>query len=494
MWDRSRLATALLLCLPFSAARGQPPVPLGPEIVVSPSTTGSVDSCAVASDGSGNFVVVWGRFSDSPGYDDFRISGRRYDRTGLPLDGAFDVSPVYGGMVPPPVDVARSSGGDFVVVWLDAREDQYSSSRNTMARRYSSAGQALGDAFAVQTVHGGYPAAAMDADGNFVVVWDGGDGSGNYGVFQRRYDSAGLLQGEGFVASDTSTTYLRWPDAAARPEGDFVVTWSGMPSLYGPDPFISAQRFNSDGTPQGDEVSVSPSMRFQRLPAVSIGDAGFVVAWEDDVGYGESSDYIVLARRFGSDGQALDSSFQVNTYATGNQKSADVAIDPAGNFIVVWNSGDPTIGPTEIFARFYNSSGVAQGDDFQVNLSTGGVGDPSVASIGSSSFVVAWPGSAGVLARLFGAATPTSMPSPTATATPELTSTATETASPEPSATSTATATPELTSTATETASSEPSATSTATETASPEPSATSTATAAPHPSPRRRRTPHPWS
>src|SRR4051794_22149740 len=62
---------------------------------------------------------------------------------------------------------------------------------------------------------------------------------------------------------------------------------------------------------------------------------------------------------------------RVNTYTTNDQRIPTVAMDPAGNFVVAWQSygqeggiGLPSLG---IYAQRYNAAGAAQGAEFRVN-------------------------------------------------------------------------------------------------------------------------------
>ncbi len=90
-----------------------------------------------------------------------------------------------------------------------------------------------------------HPAVAVDADGDFVVVWQslGQDGS-SYGVFGLRYDSGGMAQGGEFQVNTYTTSSQFGPAVAADADGDFVVAWesSGQDgSTFG----IFGQRFQS---------------------------------------------------------------------------------------------------------------------------------------------------------------------------------------------------------------------------------------------------------
>jgi hypothetical protein len=97
--------------------------------------------------------------------------------------------------------------------------------------------------------------------------------------------------------------------------------------------------------------------------------------------------------------------FRVNSSTVLSQESPDVAIDEAGDFVVVWESqGGAFAG---IAAQRFNSAGQRQGGELKINQSTSfGVTRPTVAKLGAG-FVVAWESfeqdgsSFGVFARLF---------------------------------------------------------------------------------------------
>src|SRR5688572_3145245 len=61
---------------------------------------------------------------------------------------------------------------------------------------------------------------------------------------------------------------------------------------------------------------------------------GFVVVWTSDRQLDEYLD--IFGQRFDADGVAVGSEFQVNTFTTESQSDPDVAVDGAGNFVVVW--------------------------------------------------------------------------------------------------------------------------------------------------------------
>ena len=95
---------------------------------------------------------------------------------------------------------------------------------------------------------------------------------------------------------------------------------------------------------------------------------------------------------------ALGAEFQANTYTPLNyQLNPAVAGDPAGNFVIVWDSmGDGTQGQdgygAGVFGQRYDSSGAMAGTEFQVNTYTPGYQYFSRVAVspGSGNFLVVW--------------------------------------------------------------------------------------------------------
>jgi hypothetical protein len=282
----------------------------------------------------------------------------------------------------------------------------------------SALAQPLGPEFLVNTYTTGSqdtPAVAADGGGNFVAVWTTipGDGTDpDLSVHGQRYDNAGVAQGAEFQVNTYTTSGTIFPTVACDSAGDFVVVWrgrgTGSDSLdYG----IQGQRFDSTGTMQGTQFQVNTyATGVQNFPGVAAGGAGnFVVVWESPGGSGSDTDSTsIQAQRYDSAGVAQGGEFQVNTYTTGGQDRPAVARNAGGSFVVVWEStgsaGSDTDG-SSIHGQRYDSAGVAQGGEFQVNSATTGRQElPAVAAISTTSFVVLWNSGTDVRGQLFGPA------------------------------------------------------------------------------------------
>ncbi len=363
---------------------------LGPEIQVNNYTTGYQVDPAVAVDGSGNFVVVW--YSDGQDGSTYGVFGQRFNSVGSPLGSEFQVNSYTTSQQWIPA-VAADGLGNFLVVWGSLGQD--GSDFGVFGQRYSSTGNPVGGEFQVNTYttgSQGFPAVAADGAGNFVVAWmsEFQDGS-TWGVFGQRFDSAGNPLGTEFQANSYTTSSQWDPAVAADGSGNFVVVWES----YGQDGSsdgVFGQRFSSTGSPAGSEFEANThTTNQQAAPAVAADASGnVVVVWASHGGQ-DGSSAGVFGQRFDSTGSPAGSEFQVNTYTTNYQLNPAVAADGSGNFVVAWDSLFEDGSERGVFGTRYNSAGSPVGGEFQVNtFTTGDQIGPAVAADGAGNFVVAW--------------------------------------------------------------------------------------------------------
>jgi hypothetical protein len=185
----------------------------------------------------------------------------------------------------------------------------------------------------------------MDGDGDFVVVWQsyGSGGSDSDGSIQgQRYNSAGAPQGNEFQANNYTAGWQGNAAVALDNDGDFVVVWTSFGSSGGDTDSgsIQGQRYDSAGVPQGSQFQVNQySSSFQSFPDVSLdSDGDFVVVWQSYGSRGDNDSTSVQRRAYNSTGVPQGSQFQVNSYTTSDQNDPAVAADSDGDFVVVWQS------------------------------------------------------------------------------------------------------------------------------------------------------------
>ena len=85
--------------------------------------------------------------------------------------------------------------------------------------------------------------------------------------------------------------------------------------------------------------------------------------------------------------------FRVNTHTPNDQKNADIAMEPGGNFMVVWSSYRQDGSSNGIFGRRFDPNCDPIGNEFQINkTSSGNQTEPAVAMDAAAGFLVAWYG------------------------------------------------------------------------------------------------------
>jgi hypothetical protein len=280
----------------------------------------------VAMDAQGNFVVAW--TSGPPA----AITAQRFDADGDPLGGPFQVNQnttsyqVY-------VAVAMDPAGDFVVAWMSNHPE--ATGWQIEARHYGATGQALADEFKVNTTGFNVAGAgvAMDGAGNFVVNWRGGDQHNRY---MRRFSAAGAALDAQDVQVNTAPVT---PNSLPLPQhrvamdanGNFVVVWEADDGM---GTGVFARRYAASGQPQSDPFQVNTvtpgGQIFSRLAMDAQGD--LAVTWTND------KTFAVSARLYSPSGQAISGELQVNQGNADFGLFSDVAVDAQGNATFAWNA------------------------------------------------------------------------------------------------------------------------------------------------------------
>ncbi len=318
------------------------------------------DPAVAMNAGGGNFVAVW--TGDGVGED---VLFRLFAANGFATTGDLLANATTDGDQVTPAAAMDADGG-FVVVWSSDQDD----AGDIYGRRFNASGQAQDTEFRVNTYTTSaqtLPAIAMDPAGDFVVVWvsSGEDGSDD-GVFGQRFDASGTPQGTEFQANTHTTDKQTNPSVAMDAAGDFVVVWQSF-GQDGDGWGVFAQRYDATGAAQGAELQVNPSgTGDQTDPHVAMGAAGeFAVVWGVEI---TGAPIQCSGQRFDATGARVGGVMQINTYTFVDIFVESIAMDAAGEFVVTWHIEDPdhTHG-LGIFARLFDSSGVAALPELTVN-------------------------------------------------------------------------------------------------------------------------------
>lgn len=210
---------------------------------------------------------------------------------------------------------------------------------------------------------------------------------------------APVPEGAEFKINTYTTQSGNLPSVAGDADGDSVVVWQsyGSSGADTSDSSIQGRRFASDGTAQGAqfEVNTFTTGRQEKSSVAAAAGGDFIVVWRSWGSSGsDASEESIQGQRYASSGIAQGEQFQVNTYTTADQSYPSVAAASDGDFVVVWESRGSFGTDTDTFSiqgQRYASDGSLQGAQFQVNTYTVFQQKaPSVAAEADGDFVVAW--------------------------------------------------------------------------------------------------------
>jgi hypothetical protein len=360
----------------------------GVEFQINTYTTSAQRRPTVASDESGNFVVVWASYGQDGSTQG--VFGQLFKASGAPQGSEFQVNSYttdrqYGSTV------ASDAIGNFVVVWVS-----YGQGLGIFGQRFDASGARRGVEFQINTYTGpqGHPVVASDASGNFLVVWQSPHDGDASGIFGQRFDTAGVPQGGEFQVNSYTTGDQFLSAVTADGAGNFVVVWFGY-DQGGVYFDVFARRLDASGAPLGSEFRVNsftPGTQVAtRLGVAANASGDFVIVWQS-AGHAGDPDIIgAFGQRFDASGSPQGGEFLINSYTTRAQGYPLATMDKSGEFTVVWWSNGQGGGGRDVFGRHFNASGVPQGSEFQVNSFIPGNQVPyGMASNPDGDFVVVW--------------------------------------------------------------------------------------------------------
>jgi hypothetical protein len=310
----------------------------------------------VAMAANGSAVVVWNAATDS-GLSSIR--GRRYTSAGVAESGEFEIdqSSTTGERAP---TVARAPNGNFTVAWI-AYDASGSGPAAVYARRYAANGAPLSDAVKVS---GNELAGrnlkecdiAMDAAGNYAIVYSSSDGNDPLGIDERihfqLFGPTGIKKNAaalgGFEGND--------PAIAMRADGRFRLTWSGYydaAEKAAGNYAILSRAFDQNGAPVTSQVRVNLyDYSKQTAPDIAMAPNGdYVISWTTP--YQDGSETAVYAKRYYKSSLAAGTEFLLNTLTAGYQDATAVAMDADGDIVTAWSTAASVPGKMTVAARRY---------------------------------------------------------------------------------------------------------------------------------------------
>lgn len=368
-------------------------VALGGEMQVNAFTEGTQRYAAVTELSDGGFVVTWESYNQdsSDGYD-YGVYQQRYSAAGEPVGPEVLVNQTTTG-TQDQADVAGLTGGGWVTVW----QGPGSSGQDVFARLFDANG--VGGAefqLNLQDSWSQYdPSVTALANGNFVVTWDsetsGGAGDGNSrGVIGRVFQADGTpVSGSDLVLNNVTSGSQYQSDVIGLTGGGFVAVWTSG-SADGNSNAVAYRLFDNAGAALGGEaVANTTTVGAQDNPSVAqLTDGGFVITWQSPDG---SSDGVFM-QRFDATGAKVGGETQVNDYQSSSQGQPDVTGTTDGGWVVTFADASGNDGSGwGVFAQRYDAAGNRVDGNFVVNEQTQSAQDyPAIATLTDGRVVVAW--------------------------------------------------------------------------------------------------------
>ncbi len=272
----------------------------GAEFILNSTTSSSQYMVSVAGQTEGTFMAGWQGYHDGSGYGVYQ---RLFNASNTPQYGDSNIhSSTSNDQLEP--DLAAHPAG-FVAVWQSYGQD--GNNNGIYGQRFALNGSKQDSEFKVHTYTPNAqerPSVAAFADGGFVAVWDSNNEDGsNWGVYCQRFAANGAKIKTPFRVNTYIESTQYYSDVATWSDGRFVVVWAS--NQDGDGYGIFGQRYNSDGTPAGNEFQINVYTKYtQYFPAVAtIPGEGFVVTW-----YSQAQDDSVsgvFAQRYDAAGNKL---------------------------------------------------------------------------------------------------------------------------------------------------------------------------------------------
>ena len=369
------------------AAQTPYPIPESDFVANSNLPIGWVETPQATIDDQGYLTVVWGGF-DTHGDDSDppSIQGQRFDELGDQVGMEFQINTYTSGWQSGPT-TAVLPNRQFVVVWSsEGSPASDSDGTSVQARRFEPTGAPIGGQFQVNHYTSGgqfSPKVVPTASNEFIVVWasDGSPDSDTDGVSiqAQRFDVSGIKTGSEFQVNSFTTGDQSNPSVGVAPAGSFIVVWTSDGSFESDSDgeSVQAQRFDSSGAPIGGQFQVNQQTLGSQSGATvaATSDGSFMVLWTDWNSAGGGSRK-ALARAYGSDGVPVAPEFpvQVFSHVGDSARSVEVVGGPQTDFVVSWEysfiTGDY---PYSFYTRTqwkgqrYDETGKSRGDNFVIS-------------------------------------------------------------------------------------------------------------------------------
>ena len=234
----------------------------------------------------------------------------------------------------------------------------------------------------------GHVKMAMSQFGENVMVWQDSGGK-SYEIYAQIFDDTGYPKSSTFRVNKFQPLDQKHPAIAMDELGNFVIVYQSY-KQDGSEAGIFGQRYSYDGKLVNKVFLINTFIIDNQWdPAVAMNaDGKFVVAWVSE--NQDKTPRSVYAQRFDESGKKVGGEFRVNTANAGSQDSPAVAIDSAGNFMIVWQSKSKD--DSNVYGQVFDWNGKPKSQsDILLSAETDlNQSKPAVALTGNQLFMAVW--------------------------------------------------------------------------------------------------------
>ena len=236
-------------------------------------------------------------------------------------------------------------------------------------------------------------------DGEYVVTYYGVDSSGgDFSIFVQKFNGDGTIQGDQVQLEATGVTDgsdLSPQITAVGENGEYVVTYQGIDSDGGTSIFV--QKFNGDGTIQGEQVQLKATYTtddYDVTPQITaLNDGEYVVTYH---GIDSDGDYSIFVQKFKSDGTIQGDQVKLEGVTGSGYDYAPqiTAVGENGEYVVTYY-GEDSGGDYSIFVQKFSSSGTIQGEQVKLeapDVTSGLDAYPKITALNDGAYVVTYHG------------------------------------------------------------------------------------------------------
>jgi hypothetical protein len=296
--------------------------------------------------------------------------------------------------------VAADSDGVFTAVWLHAR-NLSGGLQEVAARRFSASGYISAQLALVAgsiPYHSiNFPEVALNPDRGWTLFYSQTRRDGYLQVFASRFSQEGSPLGPRFVVSKPLPSVAELSAVERLPSGGyfFVAEDYSCPTCRQLGLHLFARGLDARGrsiSPYFQVDTADSRVGLNGAKSLGVdGDGSVIVVWATQQVAFAPKQVTVLGQRFSPTGERLGDLFFASKTIPGLQYAPSVAVNPNGDFVIVWQYQADENAPRSIWARRFSKNGKPIGDEFIV------AGDPvsdfafpSIAADPQGNFIVVW--------------------------------------------------------------------------------------------------------